>query len=255
MGTEEQIRFLNKIRKMPLKRLPKWLKFMIDEKDRLISTGEVHNMHVYLAQPNRKGAPHSISTIPVYNCPNCGKCSLQCYDLKSDCRFDTVCLTRARNAAILEVDRERFFKEINAYCTTLDKYRWHVGGDILDLDYFKHVIKIALDNPQCKFHIFTKNYDAVNTWLAEQIEVSEQFGDTSEPKQLLPSNLNLRFSAWPGLPMDNPYNIPTAEVVDDDDFVITKPNSAICSKNCTQCAIHNRDCFDRNIETVYLPLH
>ena len=253
MGTKEQKAHLDKIRKMPLKKMPKWLKTMVDEKNRLIESGEVHNLHVYLSQPNSKGAPHSVSTIPVADCPNCSACSKQCYDLRHDCRNLSVCMTRARNSAILEVDPERFFEEINAYCKTLDKFRYNVGGDVKDVDYFDHVVQIARNNPHCKFHIFTKNYDAVNEWISS--EVSNPLCENWKERDCMPSNINLRFSTWPGLDMYNPYGINTAEVVFEDEFVVTKPYSAICSGNCTQCAIHNKDCFDKHIKTIYLPVH
>jgi len=236
--------------------MPKTIKWMVDKRKELIESGEIKKLHVYLAAENSKGAPKSISTIPGVDCVNCSNCFAKCYDRLHDCNNYSTCYWRAVNSAIYQDDPERFEREVDSYCKTLDRMRWHVGGCVKSLEYWRMVIRIAINNAHCKFHIFTKNYDAVNNWIREQLEVAETLGGfDGEPRDLIPENINLRFSSWPGTPMPNPYNIRTSEVVFEDNFVVAKPNSAICSGNCTVCAIHGKDCFDKSIETVYLPLH
>jgi hypothetical protein len=69
-------------------------------------------------------------------------------------------------------------------------FRWHVAGDILGENYLRGMCRIAEENPDTHFLVFTKAFDIVNGY---------------EDREAMPGNLVIIFSAWPGMEFDNPY--------------------------------------------------
>lgn len=201
----------------------------------------VSNLHVYISEPNKKGAPHSVSLVPIIDCPCCMACKNSCYDMRHDMIYSNVTMTRAINHIIATKDRTRFFREISGRCQSFDRFRWHIGGDILDYDYWCGIVRVANENPHCKFHIFTKCVGFINRYLDE--------GHT------IPSNINLRLSQWSDLEIHNPHNLNVARVVLDGEFVRTDDTTALCNGNCTKCSIHSDGCFNNDIKTIFLPIH
>ena len=202
---------------------------------------DISKYHVFVAPTNRKGAPCSVSTIPGHNCPNCKFCIRSCYAIRH-CIINPGCMKRAaENSAILQADPERFFREVSGTCKSLDKFRWFVSGDVDSIRTFEGIIQVAIENPHCRFHLFTKNHKVINHWL--------DIGNK------IPSNLHLRLSEWPGMPTHNPYNLNLCSIYDADEFFEVHDGEAICSGNCTDCSIHNTGCFDRNIKRVWIAKH
>lgn len=202
--------------------------------------------HVYIAQGNRKtgqGMP-SVSLIPIYNCGNCKVCSGQCYDLRNDLCYEGCRRTRAINAALLETDRDRYFKEINDAVRGFRFFRWHIGGDIIDLDYFKRMCEVAKDNPHCDMLVFTKMFDVVNEFV-------EEYGEESIPK-----NLKVIFSGWIDLDMVNPFNFPSAHPLFPGGVTSAHDGALLCTGNCTECAKKGELCFkaEKGMEIVF-PAH
>lgn len=201
----------------------------------------IDDYHVFISPINSKGAPNSVSTIPGANCPNCLHCLRDCYDLRHDTIMETVKKTRARNAAILECDPERFFREISGACKAFDRFRWYVGGDVDSMTTFCGIVRVAIENPHCLFHLFTKNHKVVNKWIDEN-------GD-------IPSNLHLRLSEWVGMKTVNPHNLNLCSVFSKNDFFEVHEHEAVCTGNCTECAIHTTGCFNRDIKRVWIAKH
>ena len=58
----------------------------------------------------------------------------------------------------------------------------------------------------------------------------------------IPENLKIIFSAWPGMPMENPHNFPVANVI----FKGQQPeeNWKICGGNCAECACRGVGCWE-----------
>jgi hypothetical protein len=108
-------------------------------------------------------------------------------------------------------------------------FRYHVSGDIVDLNYLRKMIEIAERNPHCEMLCFTKKYSIVNTYL--------------ENGGVIPKNLHLVFSAWRGLAMDNPFNLPEAHVRYRDNTTTAKPSAVECGGNCTECALTDGGCW------------
>jgi hypothetical protein len=103
-----------------------------------------------------------------------------------------------------------------------DIFRWHVGGDIPDADYFQLMVNIARLIPETKFLAFTKQYKIVNKYL--------------DHAKKLPDNLTIVFSSWLLLEMKNRHNLPVAWLDDGHDKRI--PDDAIeCAGNCETCGL------------------
>lgn len=189
---------------------------------------------------SKTGALRSLSMRPILDCGNCSKCIGQCYDLRHDVTNGACLEYRCATAAIYEVDNDRFWKEVEAQATVSCLWRWHIGGDIMSYYYLCKMVKIARECPHCKFLAFTKMFDIVNKYVYDNGE--------------LPENLHIIFSAWPGLQMDNPYNLPVAfpifadKDIEENEEIARFSDSCPkfywkCNDNCTDCALRDQGCF------------
>lgn len=185
----------------------------------------------------------TLSLRPVVDCGNCSKCSGQCYDLRHDVTNSAALELRCLTSAILQTDYERFWQEVDAQARLSRFFRFHVGGDVLDDRYFHEMRTVAEHNPQCHFLCFTKMYDIANRSIS-----------MDGP---LPENLHLFFSMWPGLPMDNPYNLPVAFPIFSEEDRQKYPELEAfhqqcpkfywhCNDDCTECAICTVNPTDEN---------
>lgn len=176
----------------------------------------------------KMGAIPSISLPPVITCAAGCKCAAKCYAAKL-CRLrPTVRAAYQRNLDILAEDPGDYWRQIRAAAATARFFRFHVSGDIPDQGYLLEMIFTAQSNPGTQFLAFTKQYEIVNGLLAMGYAI--------------PANLKLIFSAWPGMPMDNPYRLPVANVI----FRGQQPDPAwkICGGNCTECACQGVGCWE-----------
>lgn len=219
----------------------KRMKEMVDKKNEYIKV--VDTLHVYIAKGNSKTGEFvpSVSLIPVYNCLNCAQCRELCYDLRNDCCYPGCRDKRSVNAAILEADPSRYFKEISEAAKEFSFFRWHIGGDIVSYEYLMGMIMVATQNPHCEFLAFTKSFDIVNTYL---------------DKYNLPKNLHIIFSAWVGLEMDNRHNLPTSNPLFFDGRTTAHDGAVYCSGNCSDCAKTGTGCWTmKNGDEVIFPAH
>lgn len=155
---------------------------------------------ICISKGNRKiGRVHNVSTAPIITCGNCSHCSGLCYDVKANIQYKNVMDARARNTVIAKEHMDKFFTGIRYYISRrkAHKYfRWHVGGEILSLEYFEEMVKTAVMFPDWKFWTYTKMHGIVN-------EYCSKYGRDS-----IPSNFVIMFSEWDGMGMNNPYNFP-----------------------------------------------
>lgn len=166
------------------------------------------NLHVCVSYGNDKiGKTMNVSTAPIFACKNCGGCLHFCYDIKACMRFTkNVFFNRIKNLFLARFHRDRFFAEIDAKMSRRKKnkyFRWHVAGDILDMDYFERMIENAKNHPDFTIWTYTKNYSIVNEYVRTH-------GGSREAA--IPSNFSIMFSEWDGMEMDNPYNFPVFAV-------------------------------------------
>ena len=91
----------------------------------------------------------------------------------------------AKNGRIARTNPKSYFSQIARIIANRKpkRFRWHVAGDILNVDYLHQMCRIAAHNPRTRFLAFTKAFDIVNEY---------------ENRSTLPRNLAVIFSGWPG---------------------------------------------------------
>ena len=198
----------------------------------------VDNVKMAISAGNRKiGRVMNVSLPPIITCANCKECMYYCYDVKACLQYpNTVIDARMRNLSVLMKDREEYFARIDKKMNARRKnkfFRWHVSGDILDIDYFDRMVKNSRMHSDFIIWTYTKNYRIVNEWIAKN------------GRDALPKNLHIMFSKWDGLKIDNPYNMPV--------FACKMKNGNIdnmewdkmykCPGNCDACKSCGRGCI------------
>lgn len=124
---------------------------------------------------------------------------------------------RSNTMAALQ-DRDRYFAAVGGFLAAElpPFFRFHVGGDIPDGDYFKRMVKLARAFPATRILCFTKRHDL-------DLHVTE--------------NLTVRASVWPGwgdVPGLRRRRLPIAWMQDGREDRLprkTKP----CSARCQAC--------------------
>lgn len=183
---------------------------------------------VSISKGNSKmGFIPSVSLPPVITCAAGCKCAKKCYAAKLCKLRPNVRKAYERNLAILQNNTDDYFLQVKAAAMVSKYFRFHVSGDIPDMNYLDRMVKLAEDLPGTTFLAFTKQYNFVNNYL--------QYAE-------IPGNLKIIFSAWPGMPMENPYNMPVANVI----FKGQEPadNWKICGGNCAECACRGVGCWE-----------
>ena len=188
--------------------------------------------HVSISRGNAKmGQIASVSLPPIITCSKeaCKHCGKKCYALKiARLRPKTVGAAYQRNLDILKTNPDQFWREVEAALMVNRFFRFGVSGDIYDKDYLIKMCELAERNKHCQIICFTKQFAIVNEYLSEH---------------KLPDNLHLIFSAWRGMTMNNPYNLPEAHVMYKDGYTTAKDGAKWCGGNCFTCAITNDNCW------------
>ena len=201
------------------------------------------DLQIVISKGNKKiGDTMNVSLAPVITCPNCSKCVSYCYDIKAVMQYKNVLDARAKNTALFLTHSEKYFQQIRNELSkrkTNKYFRWHVSGDIMNIEYFDNMVKIARDFPDFRFWTYTKSYWIVNEWCKQN------------GKENVPDNLSVMFSYWEGLPMINPFGFPEFRVVMKGQ---EKPNGVRwCCGNCNECIRNCSHCVKG--ETVYCMEH
>lgn len=190
------------------------------------------SLNIHISEGNKKiGKVYNWSMAPIVTCGNCSCCSRYCYDIKACLQYPNVRTARAENTAMMKMDREKTFSMIDEFISKKKvhkAFRWHVSGEILDVDYFDRMIKIARRYPDWIFWTYTKMYFVVNEWIRKN------------GKDALPSNLSVMFSVWNGLPCPNPYNMPTFTCIQES--MTPDPREWRCPGNCDICLKSGHGC-------------
>lgn len=194
---------------------------------------DVNNLHVKLQKGNRKTGNNcwTVSLAPVIDCSNCAECMWDCYDLKSDMIYPTVINDRLKNSAIHKADPARYWSEIDTQIKSnyVTELRLNVGGD-LTYDDFAYVKKLGESNNKTMILFFTKNYEGINKFLAHDS---------------FPDNVKPIVSAWLGMKIDNPHNLPCSHVLYEDGRTTAPQYGAYyCGGNCSECAYKGEGCWN-----------
>lgn len=207
---------------------------MIKETCNEIMEKGIDSLKPKLILGNRKiGLIWHFSTAAIASCGNCGECKKYCYELKAYLQHHSVLLSRCRNFLLTKYRREETFesivKQLKRKKSGLKVMRWHVGGEIQDIDYFDRMIKVAKECPDWRFYTYTKMYSIVNAWMDANGE--------------LPSNFVVMFSEWDGMPMENPYNMPTFRcIMANGSSKPLQSDEWLCPGNCGICVNAHRGC-------------
>ena len=190
--------------------------------------------HVVISKGNIKmGQIQSVSLPPIVTCSPlaCKFCGKKCYARKMCKLRPTVKESYDNNLDILMNDKELFWREVEGSIKLTTYFRFFVSGDIYDKDFLENMVLCARKNKHCNILCFTKKYSLVNEYLKHH---------------RLPKNLNIVFSAWKGLEMPNPFNLPTAEVMYKDGTSTAEEGKKYiyCSGNCSECISEKRSCWN-----------
>ena len=200
-----------------------------------------NEMKVSISNGNSKmGFIPSVSLPPVVTCHNCETCAKKCYAVKL-CRIrKTVKDAYDRNLNILKKDRNAYFEQIKATAMINRYFRWHVSGDIVDMDYLDRMCKIARECKETRFLAFTKNYEDINAYFVNHRK---------------PKNLQLVLSLpFNGQKVANIHNFPTATVILKGNT--PDPSHKMCGGNCQECACRGVGCWElKKGETIAFNEH
>ncbi len=196
-----------------------------------------------ISKGNRKiGRAMNVSLPPILSCGNCKECQHFCYDIRACLQYpNTVIDARIRNWTILNKNRDKYFSLIDEACTRRRNnkmFRWHVSGEIVDIDYFCRMVEIARKHPDFTFWTYTKMYAIVN-------EYCDKYG-----RESIPANFSVMFSEWRGVPMVNPYGFGEFRALYEGESI---PKDAFyCPSNCDICKANGRGCIVNENTCIYI---
>ena len=179
---------------------------------------------VTISKGNSKmGLIYSVSLPAGITCRADTPCKKGCYALKGTFLYKNVRNSYTNNLELFLADKKAYEQSILQQLPMYGVFRWNVSGDIVNMEYLEMMIRIAKKLKNIKFLAFTKKYELINEYL--------------ETKKI-PKNLKILFSAWNGLTMDNPNNLPIAYVHDKKNLDNRIPKTALpCSGDCSQCMV------------------
>lgn len=205
-------------------------------------TMPVESIKLCISNGNRKiGKAMNVSLPPILSCGNCKECKHFCYDIRACLQYKNVIDARIRNYVILLKNRDLYFSTIDKACSRRKAnkmFRWHVSGDIIDLDYFCRMVEIARNHPDFVFWTYTKMYNIVN-------EYCDRYG-----KDSIPSNFSVMFSEWKGMELVNPYHFGEFRALYENESI--PENTYYCPGNCDICKAARRGCIANENTCIYI---
>lgn len=189
---------------------------------------------ITISKGNKKtGFIPSVSLPPKTTCnPDapCTKCHL-CY-IDKICRMrPNVLASYQHNLDVYKRAPDVFFAQVEATAKLTNYFRYFVSGDIPNVQFFDYMVKTAINCPNCKFLVFTKQFEIVNNYLT----------DFAINQKQIPANLQIILSGWGAWQPENPFNLPMAQVI----FKGQAPldNWLLCGGNCAECACRGVGCW------------
>lgn len=186
------------------------------------------------------GAIPSVSLPACITCNPNAPCFSKCYALRMERRYKNTRTAYARNLNILQEDARAYWLQVKAAAMVTRFFRYHVSGDIPNIEYFNNMIQLAQELPGTQFLAFTKQYNIVNEYLNNG--------------GVIPDNLKILFSNWGAWKCNNPHGLPVCEVILKN--TQPDPNWKICGGNCTACACAGIGCWElKNGDTIGIYEH
>lgn len=199
------------------------------------------NQTVSISKGNSKmGAIPSVSLPACITCNPNAPCFKLCYAAKITRLYKTVKTAYENNLNILKENSALYWDQVKQAAQMARYFRYHVSGDIPDLNYFNNMVVLARELPHTSFLAFTKQYNIVNEYL--------------NAGGVIPSNLKVIFSNWGVWKCDNPRGLPECEIILKGSE--PAPDWKICGGNCTECACRGIGCWElKNGETIAIYQH
>ena len=231
----------NKVNGYSIESLKKVVSALKSAKDKYMSM-PIESIKLCISNGNRKiGKAMNVSLPPILSCGNCKECKHFCYDIRACLQYKNVIDARVRNYVILLRDRDLYFSTIDKACNRRKSnkmFRWHVSGDIIDLDYFCRMVEIARNHPDFIFWTYTKMYHIVN-------EYCDRYG-----KESIPENFSVMFSEWKGMELVNPYHFGEFRALYENESI--PENTYYCPGNCDICKAARRGCIANENTCIYI---
>jgi hypothetical protein len=190
----------------------------------------------------KMGVVWHVSMPPGFSCSPTLPCftSGDCYGLKAYRQYPGSRKAWHHNLDCWEISPDGFMSSIVAQLLKARKapalFRWFMAGDLPSSEFVAGMYTMAMSFPQTKFLIFTKMHQ----------RLADGIGAMDMAFAALPPNLSVVLSAWSGMEIYNPFNLPIAWMDDGTDDRI--PADALpCSGRCDQCVLcwdlksHGRD--------------
>ena len=145
-----------------------------------------------------------------------------CYACKGNWLFPNVKNSLESNLEAYKSNPDLFFESIATQTALVRFCRWHSSGDIVDMQYFEGMCKVARKNKETHYLCFTKKYEIINEFLSKG--------------KRIPKNLSIVFSAWSNWIPENPYDLPMTYVYGKEFNNELIPKDAIpCGGKCENC--------------------
>lgn len=168
------------------------------------------------------GQIYSINLPPVVTCRADAPCFKGCYACKGNWLFPNVKNSLQQNLEAYKNNHKLFFESVAAQTALVRFCRWHSSGDIVDMQYFEGMCKVARKNKGTHYLCFTKKYELINEFLSKG--------------KRIPKNLSIVLSAWSNWIPENPYNLPMTYVYGKEFNNELIPKDAIpCGGKCETC--------------------
>ena len=168
------------------------------------------------------GQIYSINLPPVVTCRSDAPCFKGCYACKGNWLFPNVKNSLNQNLEAYKGNPDLFFESIAAQTALVRFCRWHSSGDIVDMQYFEGMCKVARKNKETHYLCFTKKHEIINEFLSKG--------------KRIPKNLSIVFSAWSNWIPENPYDLPMTYVYGKEFNNELIPKDAIpCGGKCETC--------------------
>ena len=196
---------------------------------------------VSISKGNSKmGAIPSVSLPACVTCNPSAPCFKLCYAAKITRLYKTVKTAYENNLNILNNNAALYWDQVKQAAQMARYFRYHVSGDIPNIEYFNNMVRIANELPNTNFLAFTKQYEIVNEFLNNG--------------GAIPENLKVIFSNWGAWKCENPHNLPECEVILKGSE--PAPDWKICGGNCTECACRGIGCWElKQGETIAIYQH
>ena len=180
--------------------------------------------YVKVSNTNSKlgGQIYSINLPAVVTCRPDAPCFKGCYARKGNWTFSNVKSSLESNLEAYKSNPDLFFESVAAQTVLVRFCRWHSSGDIVDMQYFEGMCKVARKNKETHYLCFTKKHEIINEFLSKG--------------KRIPKNLSIVFSAWDSWIPENPYSLPMTYVYGEKFNNELIPKDAIpCGGKCETC--------------------